>query len=440
MFRSPAILFWCFLSLITADAGAKNIIIADSLTHIPLPRASIFNKHGELIGISDNGGSFSSVSTDNFPLNVRYLGFKEKTIYKVETDTIFLGEDVSELPEVIVESKQKRLLHVLAYVREYSSLSTYTDTIFLFREKMVDYIFSPEKKIKFKGWTTPRTLVSRSYYHFTNDNGLDSVSDACNHHFSWSDWIGIAPDYMLPSKLRNVSTGTDTIQGKYSPCEIWDKRDDHVSVNINVLADTASRKWVQNLKIFFRNELDFETFKVRFDYADIINDSITAKDLSGYSFCVESKGRGHEMFRFNRRDEPFFVSTSADVFILDKEFITVKEAKKWTDINFSKEDIEIYQPVDIPELSQNIHQLIERVNNIDITQIRLNIEPDQRLKSNRLGGRNFKLGRRALFILKNITGISAYKSHKKFNSKWNESRIRNSRKTKSRRRREESSH
>ena len=32
------------------------------------------------------------------------------------------------------------------------------------------------------------------------------------------------------------------------------------------------------------------------------------------------------MFRFNKLNEPFFVSTQADVYILDKEFITIKEA------------------------------------------------------------------------------------------------------------------
>ncbi|MDE6805737.1 MAG: hypothetical protein K2J05_02910, partial [Muribaculaceae bacterium] len=45
---------------------------------------------------------------------------------------------VRNLPEFVVESNENKYLHVLAYVREYSTLSTYTDTIFMFREKMVD--------------------------------------------------------------------------------------------------------------------------------------------------------------------------------------------------------------------------------------------------------------------------------------------------------------
>ncbi len=77
-------------------------------------------------------------------------------------------------------------------------------------------------------------------------------------------------------------------------------------------------KWVPNLSGFFRRNLDFENFRVRFNYGDVVGDTISPMDLAGYSFNIESRGRGHEMFRFNRVDEPCFVSTYAEVYILDK--------------------------------------------------------------------------------------------------------------------------
>ena len=73
-------------------------------------------------------------------------------------------------------------------------------------------------------------------------------------------------------------------------------------------------------------------------------DSIGAVDLAGYSFNIESNGRGHGMFRFNRRDEPFFVSTYAEVYVMDKEYISVKEAKKWDRRKFDAGAIEILEP------------------------------------------------------------------------------------------------
>lgn len=72
----------------------------------------------------------------------------------------------TELPEVVVVSKNNKVLHMLAYLREYSTMTTFTDTVFLFREKMVDFML-PSRGIRYKGWKTPRVLTSRSYFRFT---------------------------------------------------------------------------------------------------------------------------------------------------------------------------------------------------------------------------------------------------------------------------------
>lgn len=332
-------------------------------------------------------------------------------------DSLFFPDNISELPELTVESQKHRVLHVLAYVREHSTLSSYTDTIFLFREKMVDFILKPDMKVRFKGWSNPRPLTSQSYYRFTNNRGLDSVSDESRHHFSWSDWIGIPAGMSLPQKLKEAN-GSDTIPGKYGPTEIWTKRDDKVNVEINVLANPSKEKWVADLSGFFRNNLDFYTFRINYDYDNVVGDSITPWNLSGYSFDIESNGRGHDMFRFSRFDTPFFVTTSAQVFILDKEYITVKEAKKWLSTKFDTDEIGIYQPIDAPQLPDDILQLIDRINSIDKGSIRLGLETDERLISNKLGGRNFRIGRRALLMLKQVTGIAAYRSRRKINDKW----------------------
>ena len=71
---------------------------------------------------------------------------------------------VTELPEVLVESRHRNMLHVLAYVREYSTLTTYRDTVFLFREKMVDFMLPANKKTGYRGWRIPRVIRSESYY------------------------------------------------------------------------------------------------------------------------------------------------------------------------------------------------------------------------------------------------------------------------------------
>lgn len=335
--------------------------------------------------------------------------------------TLGQARNPTELPEVVVKSRHHKVAHLLAYVREYSTLTTYSDTVFLFREKMVDYMLTPDK-MRFKGWSVPRIIKTKSYYRFTNSDGLDSVSDRCNHHFSWSDWMGLVPKSPLPSGLRNIKSGIDTIHGKYSPAEIWIKTNDKVTVDVNVLADTTRRKWIPNLSGFFRDGLDFENFKTQFHYENVVGEAVLPFDLTGYSFDIESRGRGHKMFRFNHKDEPFFVSTHAEVYILDKEYITVKEAKKWEKHDFSKDEFEIYGPSEIPALPQSVQALVDRVDSLDSGKVRLNIIPDSRLVGKNTDNHNFKIGNRLLFMLKQLTGISLIKSNRNFNHKWDDFR------------------
>lgn len=306
---------------------------------------------------------------------------------------------------------------MLAYIREYSTMTTFTDTVFLFREKMVDFML-PSRGIRYKGWKIPRVLTSRSYFRFTDSLGLDSVSDFSRHHFSWSDWMGVVPILSIPRSLSKTEIATDTVWGRYSPAEIWTKRNDSIAVNVDVLADTDGEKWVSSLSGFFKKGLEFNRLKISYDFENVLGDTITALELTRYKIDMESTGRGHEMFRFNRKDEPFFVQTSADIYILDKEFITLKEAKRWEKADFYIEDIGIYESTDADPLSKDILSLIWRVENIDKDQAKLDFIPDQNMISQKLGGRNFKIGRRALLMLKEAIGITRYRARRNFNRQW----------------------
>ena len=181
-----------------AQGKTKMPVIADSLTHKPLTNVYIFNDKGKFIGASRANGHIDGFSEHVRSITIRCMGFKEKAVAYPYPDTIFMSENITELPEVVFESRQEKMLHILAYVREYSTLATYTDTITLFREKMVDFMLPNENNTRYKGWRYPRVINSRSYYQFTNASGLDSVSDRCNQHFTWSDWIAIPPASKIP--------------------------------------------------------------------------------------------------------------------------------------------------------------------------------------------------------------------------------------------------
>lgn len=404
------------------DLHAYNVIVADSATRMPLPNASIYDRLGVPVGISGQNGALPRIAPESYPITVRYLGFLDRTVPAPAPDTVFLHEDISELPEFVVETHKRRVLHMLAYVREYSTLTTYADTVFLFREKMVDYMLTPDSKVKFSGWSVPRVLTCRSYYRFTDSNGLDSVSDASPYHFSWSDWMGLAPPANLPAGLRRADSGTDTLQGKYSPAEIWTKNNGTVSVDIDVLADEAGRKWAPGLSGSFFKDMDFERFRLSYNYANIADSTVSPADLTRYSYDIESNGRGREMFRFNRRGEHIFVNTSAEVYILDKEYISVKEARKWDKRKFDIDEIGIYEPMEAQPLSPSVLALVDRVNRLDKDGDRLGYVPDHRLVSKYSCRNNFRIGRRALMMLKQMTGISRYKFNRNLGNRYKEFR------------------
>ncbi len=105
---------------------------------------------------------------------------------------------------------------------------------------------------------------------------------------------------------------------------------------------------------------------------------------------------------------------------MDKEYITIKEAKKWDKRKFSVGEFEIYEPMDAPELTPSVYALVERVENINKERIRLMQTPDQRLVSRNVGNRNFKIGYRALSMLKQLVGISQIKSRRNRTKQWDE--------------------
>lgn len=418
MLQRIVILCLCAISLAVLNLSAKTVIV-DAKSGETLPGVSIFNGKGRMIGTSGYNGTCPSIDISDYPLRLRYMGYHEKEI-NYPVDTVRLEENIFELSEIVVESAQAKWLHILAYVRETSTLSTYTDTILMFREKLVDFMLPPSGKTRFEGWRLPRILSSKSYYQFTDNKGLDSVSDKCNNHFSWSDWMGLVPPSPVPSSIALGANASDTVWGKYSPAEIWLRRDDRLALDVNVLADTVCRRWVPELASFFRNNVDFEQFRVRYNFDDGSDASLSPLNLNGYSFNIESRGRGRSMFKFNRVDEPCFVATYAETYILDREYITLKEAKKWSKKLPDSDEIPIIGSDAAPPLSPEICSLISRVESIDINETRSSQAPDKRI-----GYRptyHTTAGALILKRIKGIFGIDKISGKHKQNKKWKDFR------------------
>ena len=75
------IIFLLLMSFQAVSAQKRsNVIIADSLSREVLPYASVFNCNGKLAGVCSVDGLLPYLSESDYPLTIRYLGYKEKCV------------------------------------------------------------------------------------------------------------------------------------------------------------------------------------------------------------------------------------------------------------------------------------------------------------------------------------------------------------------------
>lgn len=359
---------------------SPGTVVVDAVSGIPLRKASVFDCNGKFIGLSSDKGVMPSVPESAYPLLVRYVGYEPVTVRRPGGSRVMMHETVSELPEVVVSSATPKALHILAYVRENSMLTTYRDTVELFREKMVDFMLPAAGVRNFTGWTAPRILSSRSYYHFRDNAGLDSVSDAFPTHFSWSDWVGVARRIPVPQALRDTDNATDTVRGRWSATRVWRRTGGRIYLDADIMADMSNRQLVPHIAGFISNdEIDFRRLDVRYVFDNCDDDEVTADNLSAMSFNIESRGRGRRNERVSRSRGPEYVDTYAELYVIDKEYIPIKEARKWDNFSMRENGSMILVPDGLPRLPASTLALIARVENIDTVEIRLKTEIDPRI-------------------------------------------------------------
>lgn len=108
------------------------------------------------------------------------------------------------------------------------------------------------------------------------------------------------------------------------------------------------------------------------------------------------------MIRFNQLNEPYYVSTDAEIYVLSKEYITEKEAKRWDERKYDLDELDVNLPDHVPEVSASTQALIARVEQLDKGQIRLGKDPDKSLAGKYVSLKKPSLGRRirSLFGIK----------------------------------------
>lgn len=107
-------LFLCF-SLIWQNAVAQQPVkgvVADDITHKPLPFATIKHANSRQGIVTDIYGRFSFTTTAS-ELEVSYIGYETKTVPVKDIDTVFLSPASSAIGEVVITPPYEKIKRIL---------------------------------------------------------------------------------------------------------------------------------------------------------------------------------------------------------------------------------------------------------------------------------------------------------------------------------------
>ncbi|MCH5247010.1 MAG: hypothetical protein J1E99_02520 [Muribaculaceae bacterium] len=350
-----ALTFILSFTVLTMNAKVK---IVDNVTGEPLVKASVFDKNGKFIAITDDYGIVpSSVTVKSYPLNIRYVGYEPKEVLSPNEEIVKLEETSYDLPEVMIDAENRNLLWIKAYIRNYATRTTVEDTIMVFEEKIVDFVFPMSKKAKFKGWKKPRVLSTRRY-DWVSDGKRDTVLykegyDGKNYSYHLTD------KFVLPEAMALGTSTFEIVPGKYSDKETWRKRGDTYFLELDGLADYKNhlKKPTVAKVLGFTMEMDqddmtykfIDNGKGEFSPEDILEATVVYHiNLSGKAikFAYETKS-------------DMDINGYGELFVIDRAYLTANEAKEL------KKDAPVIQldfedPENIPLPPAQIIQLKER--------------------------------------------------------------------------------
>lgn len=358
----------CLLALSISIPGyTKNIYVVDSEDKAPIPGSTIISDKGLIIGCTDAEGKISVGDTD-FPLSVRNLGYETAFISDASTDTIFLPAAKYSLHEVVINPAERPITRVLAFVREYCTGSTSTDTLQLYSEYMIEY-FNADGKVKGfdKSHRSGTIRNAKRYGRLANSQGLDSVmrpkSDDDVSALSFAELMSRIPFENLsePESIKKGIQSSDTVFGKYYPKLVGRKTRNHFILDCDVLADYSDHKWSPWIFKMLGMTMDME----KASWSRIYNG--TESGIYGlpdfiYGTCnLTMLGKGRLLKKLLRLKDEITIDCYIEIYPVEINSLTREEyleIKK----EFKERRSEMIFPEHLLPLTPAIETLKERVN------------------------------------------------------------------------------
>lgn len=106
------------VSILLGAFNANAFKLVDAETKTPLPLASITDRSGNVVGMTDKSGVIPELQQDRYPITFNYMGCASLQILKPAEDDVKMIQQDYELPEIVVIPGRRPLLHLTGYIRE----------------------------------------------------------------------------------------------------------------------------------------------------------------------------------------------------------------------------------------------------------------------------------------------------------------------------------
>lgn len=351
-----------FLSAICAEADSK-IRVIDATDNNPVIGATVIDKSGIIMGITDNNGVIAVANINNFPITIRYIGYEPVTTSADQT-TVKLNPSALRLNEIVVTPGDRPIQRVVCFAREYSSGITDTDTIQTYCEYMtVAFIADGKVKGYSRSDAKPSARGTKRYARIAK-NDTDSIfspkRDDDVTALSWFDLIAFMPDkkITLPEAIKNGAE-TDTVAGKYGPKFIYRKKNNLFSKTADVLSDHKNRIWSPFFFKLLGMTIDIDAGSWTLTFADNGTESYGIHDFICGTYNIHLIGKGKWLKSMLNTKHPIEMNTYLEMYPVEITNCTVNDYKELRD-DYSR--IPFRYPADIRPLSPAIKALVERID------------------------------------------------------------------------------
>ncbi len=312
------------LLILLLPLKSVGVVVVDSTDSKPLGGATLSSADGIILSITDVEGR--APSPQSFPYDVRCLGYSPLTV-EAACDTVRLAPTAIELAGFTVTPGERPITLVRAYIREYSSAATSTDTLQLFSEYMADF-FLTEKKVK--GFSTKpqspkvRSLARRMRYR--NSEGRDTVAnDDDAGMLVWVELTSLEPErHILGDSL--LAGFPEIRRGEYGTSVVRTFRSPTYTRTLDALATHKDHHWEPWLLKMLGLSVDVTEMVRSERFLVDEGGEYGPASLAVSSFSMRMLLKGKWMKKAFHSKEPVALYSTIDIYPVSVRFLTREEA------------------------------------------------------------------------------------------------------------------